>query len=185
VAQEVGQRRTQRAGGLRGVGPALAPRPEPGQVLSLRLIESLPADLVEVAEELVSGALLRLDAGLGVAPPPTRREVLIPGRAETRWAALNGRRCGLAHPGQATIQAFHQQDQGPACELGMPGTSPLAQARQPEPGTLGDEIDAVRLGGQSLAAGLEEPSERVELRFMAFDRRRRPTRRHQRGDHPR
>jgi hypothetical protein len=31
------------------------------------LVESLPADLVEVSEELVRGALLRRDAGFGVA----------------------------------------------------------------------------------------------------------------------
>jgi hypothetical protein len=149
------------------------------------LVESFPADLVEVSEELVSGALLRRDAGFGVAPPPARPKVLVPGRAETRWAALDQRRCGLAHLGETPIQAFHQQDQGPACELGMSGTRWLAQPREPAPGPFGDEIEALRLGGQCLAAGLEEPGERVELRFMAFDRRPRPTRRCQRDDHPR
>src|SRR5262245_31997397 len=94
VAQEVGQRRTQRAGGFRSVAPTLAPGPKPGQVSGLHLVESFPADLVEVREELVRGALLRHDAGFGVAPPPARPKVLVPGRAETRWAALDQRRCG-------------------------------------------------------------------------------------------
>ena len=185
VAQEVGQRRTQRAGCFRGVAPTLPPGPEPGQVSGLRLVEGFPADLIEVGQEQVRGTLLRRDAGIGVAPPPARREVFVPGRAETRWAAVDQRRCGLTHLGETPIQAFHQQDQGPACELGMPGTGRLAQARKPGPGPLGDEIEALRLGGECQAAGPEEPGERVELRLVAFDRCRRPARRYQCGDHPR
>jgi hypothetical protein len=184
VAQEVSQRRTQRAGRFRGIAPALAPGPEPGQIPSLRLVEGFPADLVEVGQELVRRALLRRDAGIRVAPPPARREVSVPGRAETRRAALDQLRCGLAHPGQTPIQAFHQKDQRPTRELGTSGTRRLAQPREPEPGPLGDKIEALRLGREYLPAGLEEPGERVELRFVALDRCPRPARRHQRDDHP-
>ena len=107
VAQEVGQRRTQRAGGFRGVASTLTPNPKPGQISGQHLVESFPADLVKVSQQLVRGALLRRDAGFGVAPPPTRREVFVPGRTETRRAALDRRRCSLAHPRQTPIQAFH------------------------------------------------------------------------------
>ena len=100
VTQEVGQRRAQRAGRLRGVAPQLAAGPEPGQVPGLRLAEGFPARLVEVAQEQVRGALLGRDAGLGVAPP-ARREVTVPGRAEPRRAPYWRRRRGLANLGKA------------------------------------------------------------------------------------
>jgi hypothetical protein len=71
-----------------------------------------------------------------------------------------------------------------ACELGLPGTRRLTQARQPAPGPPGHEIEAVHLGREVLAAGLQEPGERVQLRLVALDRRARSACRTQRGDHP-
>ena len=155
-----------------------------GQVLGLRLVEGFPTDLLKVGQGLVRSALLRHDAGFGVAPPPAPREVLVPGHTETRWAALNRGRCDLPHLRDASAQALHQQNHRPASELGTSATGPLAQAREPAPGPLGDEIKEVRLSRERPAASLEEPGERVELRFVALDRCPRPTRRHQRGDHP-
>jgi len=73
----------------------------------------------------------------------------------------------------------------PEITLGLPGTRRLTQARQPAPGPLGHEIQAVRLSREALAAGLQEPGERVQLRLVALDRSTRSACRAQRGDHPR
>ena len=185
VAQEIGQVRAQRAVGFRRVAPVLAPGPEPGQVPGLHLAQGFQSGLLQIGQERIRGALLGHDAGFGVAAPPARRKVLIPGRAETWRAPVGQRRGGLAHPGHATVQAFHQQHQGQARELGLPGTRRLTQARQPAPGPLGHEIQAVRLSREALAAGLQEPGEHVQLRLVALDRSTRSACRAQRGDHPR
>jgi len=184
VAQEIGQARAQRAGGFRRVAPVLAPGPESGQVPGLHLAEGFPSDPLQAGQERIRGALLGHDAGFGVTAPSARRKVLVPGRAETWRAPVDQRRGSLAHLRNATVQAFHQQHQGPACELGLPGTRRLTQARQPAPGPLSHEIEAVHLGREVLAAGLQEPGERVQLRLMALDRRARSACRTQRGDHP-
>ena len=49
---------------------------------------------------------------------------------------------------------------------------------------LGHKIDAVRPGLEALAAGLQEPGERVQLRLVPLDRSTRSACRTQRGDHP-
>ncbi len=184
VAQEIGQARAQRTVGLRGIAPVLAPGPESGQVPGLRLADGFPAGLLQVGQERIRGALLGHDARFGVAPPSARSQILVPRRTETWWAPVDQRRGGLAHPGHAPVQALHQQHQGPACELGLPGTRRLTQARQPAPRPLGHEIEAVHLGREILAAGLQEPGERVQLRLVALDRSTRSACRTQRGDHP-
>jgi hypothetical protein len=91
VAQEVGQRRTQRPGRVRGITPLLAPDPKPCQILGLHLLEGFPADLLEISQELIRHTLLGHDGRFCVTPLTARREVLIPDRAETRRAALKGR----------------------------------------------------------------------------------------------
>ena len=118
VAQEVSQRRTQQPGRLRGVPPPMTPGPKPGQVPGLRLLEGLPTDLLEVAEELLRGALLRHDARFGVPPPPARPQVLVPGRTETRRAAIDRRRRDLTNPRAAASPSIPSGESGAACELG-------------------------------------------------------------------
>jgi len=184
VTQEIGQARAQRAVGFRRVAPILAPGPETGQVPGLHLAEGFPSGPLQIGQERIRGALLGHDAGLGVTAPPARRKVLVPGRAETWRTPVDQRRGGLAHLRHATVQAFHQQHQGPACELGLAGTRRLTQDRQPAPGPLGHEIEAVHLCREVLATGLQEPGERVQFRLVALDRRARSACRTQRGDHP-
>jgi hypothetical protein len=138
--------------------------------LGLYLVEGFSADFFEVGKELIGGALLGRDAGFGVASLLARSQVFVPDRAESCRAVLDQRRCGLPDPGEVPIQGFHQEDQGPACELSMSGTSRLAQTTKSGTGSLGDEIEAIRLSGKPLSASLDEPGERVELSLMAFDR---------------
>jgi hypothetical protein len=184
VTQEIGQARAQRAVGLRRIAPVLAPGPASGQVPGLRPAGGFQAGLLQVGQERIRGTLLRHDAGLGVTPGPARSQIFVPHRTETWRAPVGQRRGGLAHPGHAPVSALHQQHQGPACELGLPGTRRLTQARQPAPRPLGHKIEAVRLGREVLRAGLQEPGERVQLRLVALDRSTRSACRTQRGDHP-
>jgi hypothetical protein len=130
--------------------PPMTPGPEPGQVLGLRLPEGFPTDLLQVGEELVRGALLGHDGRFGVPPPPAHREVLVPGRPETRWTALNRRRCRLPHLRDTPSQGLHQQEQRPACELSPSGTGSR------RPASLDPDRSAMK-SRQSTSVGTARP----------------------------
>ena len=110
-----------------------------------------PGGLVQVGQEHIRGALLGHNARFGVAPPPARSKVVV--LAARKHGGQRSTTGAVAWPTRACHRpGIHQQHQRPARQLGLPVTRRLTQARQPAPGRLGHEIQAVHLGRVILAA---------------------------------
>jgi len=130
----------------------------------------LDTHLVQVGQESAGGPVLGDHGRLGVAAPAARGKVVVPERTELRGTAVLGRDHRPVNLDRPTSQHVCHQHHRPTNHLDIPVLDRIPQRPQPDPGLVGDEVDAHPIAGRVQAAPGQESHEPLQHDLMATDR---------------